>query len=1686
MRVDLDTTGSVNDRLAIHHEGNAAGQIGISGNTVNYGGLAIGTFAGGTDGSDPLTVSFNANANVTAVEAVMRNVTFENVSSNPSTAQRSVKFSVTDGDGGVSSIVSKTIVINDVNVAPVITGANNLTAIDEDAFNNGGMLVSDLISGWITDADPAALLGIAVVGVDNTNGSWEFSTNGGSTWTAFGSPGTDAARLLAANPDTFVRFVPDPNWNGTVTNGITFHAWDQTDGINGDEVDLLASGNVRDQFDTVSYSNTDGSAAWTSDWVEFDDNNSAASGNVRVEAGKLHLDNLDGGAPESITRSADLSDAVTATLTFDYDAFGGGGLDTVAFEISNDGGNSWTLLESMDVIGNIAGSKSYDLESFTTLTADMQIRFRILAGFDGAGEHINFDNVDISYNGTGIGGSSSVSAATASSSITVNAINDAPMMTAWFDDAWTGRKALTIDASQVAGDVSDFPVLITLNVDAELAAQALANGDDIVFTAGDGATQLAHEIEYFDETTGELRAWVKADLSASVDTNIYIYYGNSGATNQQNAAGVWSSNYVGVYHLGESPTGAAGELVDSSGSGNHAVTEGSMDASDSVTTAVGNGLAFDGVDDKLRIPDSASLDGLNDAATFSLWINWADAADGDHQIIMTSENRFSGGDGYEWASQGDGDHFFYPDATSPDGNYNLGPNPFTNGQWHHLAATMDFANKEVKIYVDGNEMTFNYEGVPTNWTDLSASGDLLWGGNPDRASRFFLGMMDEIRLADVVRSQEWIQTEVNNQTNSAAFVTVGTAELTQSQHTLTDIAEDDYNSAGDSVLSIINSVGGDRITDNDDGAVEGVAVVGVDDTNGEWQYDANADGTWAAFGSVSDSAAVLLDTGALVRFVPDPDYNGTAGNLTFRAWDQTSGSNGDTAVDVSTNGDDSAFSCQTATATLNVTPVNDAPSVTAVDLSNINEDGSRLITQADLLTGSSDVDGDGLSAINLVLSTGSGTLTDNGDGTWTFTPTADWSGSVSFSFDVSDATTTTANTASLTVSAQNDAPVAVDDTASGNEDTAIAGNVLTNDTDADGDSLTATLVSGPAHGTLTLNADGSFSYTPDADWNGTDTFSYTANDGALDSNVATVTITVNPVNDAPVAANDTISATEDTVFNGTLPAATDADGDAVTYSLDTDAANGIAVVNADGSFSYTPDLNANGPDSFTYTVSDVNGGVNTYTVMVNVGAVNDAPVANADGYTTAEDVTLNNIDVLGNDTDVDGDTLSVTGATATSGTVTVNPDGTLNYTPNADFNGTDTISYDIADGNGGVATGTLTIMVTAVNDNPVANADSATTAEDVTLNNIDVLANDTDIDGDTLSVTGASAINGAVTVNPDGTLNYTPNGDFNGTDTISYDISDGNGGTSTGTLTITVTAVNDNPVANADSATTSEDVVLSNIDVLGNDTDVDGDTLSVTGATATSGTVTVNPDGTLNYTPNLNFNGTDTINYNIADGNGGVATGTLTITVTAVNDNPAANADSATTSEDVPLTNIDVLSNDTDVDGDTLSVTGASATSGTVTVNPDGTLNYTPSADFNGTDTISYDIADGNGGTDTGTLTITVTAVNDNPVTNADTATTSEDVALNNIDVLGNDTDIDGDTLSVTGASAANGTVTVNPDGTLNYTPNGNFNGTDTISYDIADGNGGTDTGTLTITVTAVNDNPVANADTATTTEDVH
>ena len=345
--------------------------------------------------------------------------------------------------------------------------------------------------------------------------------------------------------------------------------------------------------------------------------------------------------------------------------------------------------------------------------------------------------------------------------------------------------------------------------------------------------------------------------------------------------------------------------------------------------------------------------------------------------------------------------------------------------------------------------------------------------------------------------------------------------------------------------------------------------------------------------------------------------------------------------------------------------------------------------------------------------------------------------------------------------------------------------------------------------------------------------------------------------------------------------------------------------------------------------------------------------------------------------------------------------------------------------------GKLYVEVEVTNTPPTAVNDTAITNEDTAVL-IDVLANDSDPDeGDLLSVSLVTlGTNGSVTNN--GTdVTYTPNADFNGSDSFAYTVSDGNGGTDTATVNVTVNATNDAPVANDDSASTSEDTAL-NIDVLANDTDVDGDSLTVQSVTqSTNGSVTNNGID-VTYTPNADFNGSDSFAYTVSDGNGGTDTATVNVTVDAANNAPVANDDSASTSEDTAL-NIDVLANDTDVDGDSLTVQSVTqGTNGSVTNNGID-VTYTPNADFNGSDSFAYTVSDGNGGTDTATVNVTVDAANDAPVANDDSASTSEDTALN-IDVLANDTDVDGDSLTVQSVTqGTNGSVT--------------NNGTDVTSY---------------------------------------
>jgi hypothetical protein len=558
----------------------------------------------------------------------------------------------------------------------------------------------------------------------------------------------------------------------------------------------------------------------------------------------------------------------------------------------------------------------------------------------------------------------------------------------------------------------------------------------------------------------------------------------------------------------------------------------------------------------------------------------------------------------------------------------------------------------------------------------------------------------------------------------------------------------------------------------------------------------------------------------------------------------------------------------------------------------------------------------------------------------------------------------------------NQEPDAVDDSASTNEDTSVVIAVGANDTDPDGDTIEVFGVWLATNGTVYLSGGGTVTYIPYSGFAGTDSFMYVIRDRSEGSSyltdTATVTVTVNPVNDPPFAVNDSATTNEDTPVNVAVKANdVDLDGDPLTVTSATPGTNGSTAIQGNGTITYTPNLNFHGTDTFTYTASDGNGGTDTATVTITVSGVNDPPVAVNDLVTTNED-TIVVAPVLANDSDPDG-ALTITAVTqGTKGVTAIQSGGTVRYTPNANANGADSFTYTVSDGSGGTATATVAVTIIPVNDTPDAVNDSATANEDTALN-FAVAANDTDVDGDALIVTAVTqGAKGSVAINQSPSLEgkyviYTPNANANGSDSFTYTISDGHGGTATGSVAMTITPVNDPPLAGPDTAVTNENTPVT-VSVLANDADIDGGALSVSAVTqGFHGAVTTN-GATVTYTPATGFSGSDSFTYNVSDGVGGVATGLVTVTVNDVNGAPVAAPDSGSTREGVAVI-IAVLANDTDPDGNSLTVTAVGSPG---VLLPDNTVRYTPGANFTGTVTFSYTVSDGQGGTANGQVTVVV------------------------------------------------------------------------------------------------------------------
>lgn len=588
---------------------------------------------------------------------------------------------------------------------------------------------------------------------------------------------------------------------------------------------------------------------------------------------------------------------------------------------------------------------------------------------------------------------------------------------------------------------------------------------------------------------------------------------------------------------------------------------------------------------------------------------------------------------------------------------------------------------------------------------------------------------------------------------------------------------------------------------------------------------------------------------------------------------------------------------------------------------------------------------------------------------------------------------------------------------------------------------------------------------------------------------------------SPVAVDDTVQAVEDTEL--VLPARgpgspvandSDADGDLLRVSAVADPVGGTVTL-AEDVVTFTPAADLCGPASgrFTYTVSDGTGRSATGRTTIDVTCTADDPTAADDTAVVLEDSGATTLDVLGNDVDPDGDPITIEAATQPAHGSTEVTDQGVRYTPDADYcnsspgSDPDTFTYTLTPGG---STASVAVTVTCVVDAAVAADDSATVAEDAAAGVIPVLDNDDEREGATTIVSTTDPAHGDVVVTGEGAgLTYAPDTDYcndpAGTDpdVFTYTLEGG----STATVSVTVTCADDPPVAVDDAWLTQEDAGATAVPVLANDTDVDGGEISISDVEQpTHGTATITGVGSgLTYEPDPGYCNTqlggqvDTFSYTLSPGD---ATATVTVTVSCVPDSPVVADDEATLAEDAAATTIDVLANDVAGDDplDVASVTQPAR--GTATVVGGGTgVSYAPDADYCNTppgtspDSFTYELT-GSGAT--GTVTVAVTCVDDVPVASDDAATVTEDAAATAVPVLDNDDDVDGGARSVASVTQpAHGSVTITGGGSgLSYTPSADYcnapgSPADTFTYTLSPG---TSTATVSMTVTCVNDAPVA------------
>ncbi|MFI4848928.1 MAG: Ig-like domain-containing protein [Gimesia chilikensis] len=1438
---------------------------------------------------------------------------------------------------------------------------------------------------------------------------------------------------------------------------------------------LLATETVRDQFGSQSYGNNDGTQNWNGNWVEYDNSGgaqSASTGDVRITGGELRMVG-DSGADNSVTREVDLSTAHDATLSFDAVSSGTEAGDTFSVQISDNGGSSWTVL---DTLTDYNGAYSRDISSY--MAADTQIRIQIESGYDGGllgllfVEYLYIDNVQVSYT-----------------------VNEAPEITS---DG--GGAAAVVNVAENSTAVT---TVTATDGNLDTPSYAISGGADAGrFT--------------IDDVTGELAFISAPDYESPTDNNTDNIYEVIVEASDGFGGSDTQTILVTVTPVNETPA-AADNTVTTSEDTPYTFTAADFNFSD----IDGDTLASVRIT-ALETVGALQLSGVD--VTLNQVVSRADIDAGNLTFTPVANANGSSYDSFTF--------------TVNDGALESSP---SNTMTVDVTAVNDAPTAADNTVTTSEDTPYTFTAADFNYSDIE--------GSPLASVRITaLEIVGSLQLSGVDVTLNQVISRADIDAGNLTFTPVANASGTGYDSFGFTVNDGTLDSTPSNTMTVDVTVVNDAPTaaDNTVSTSEDTAYTfsAVDFNFSDIEGDSLASVQITSLETVGALQLSGMDV-TLNQVISRADID--AGNLTYTPVANANGA-GYASFGFSVN-DGTADSVSSYAMTVDVTPVNDAP--TAADNTvTTNEDTAYVFTAADF--NFSDIDGDTLASVRITTLETLGALQLSGvdvtlnqvvsradidAGNLTFMPAANASGTSydSFGFTVNDGTadSVTAFTLTVDVSAVNDAPTAADNTVTTSEDVTyiftatdfnfsdIEGDLLANVQISTLESVGALRLSGVD---VTLNqvisrADidaGNLTFSPVANANGVsyDSFGFRVNDGTVNSVASyTMTIDVTPVNDGPQAANRTVTTSEDTPY--TFTAAdfnfSDIDGDSLASVRITalesvgdlqlsgvDVTLNQVISRADidaGNLTFTPGANASGVgyDNFEFRVNDGTlESASAYLMTVDVNGINDAPVATDNTITVSEDTTYTFTAADFNFSDIDGDTLAsvrittleTVGALQLSGVdVALNQvisradidAGNLTFTPvaNASGSGYDSFGFSVNDGTtDSVATYTMSVDVTSVNDLPTAADNTVTTAEDITYVFTAADFNFNDIDGDTLASVrittlesvGTLQLSGVdVTLNQivsradidAGNLTFTPAANANGTsyDSFGFTVNDGTADSAAVyTMTVDVTSVNDLPTAADNTVATNEDTpyVFNAADF--NFNDVDGDslvsvrltslesvgTLQLSGVDVTLHQVISRADinaGNLTFTPIANASGSgyDSFGFSVNDGTVDSAVSyTMTVDVTPVNDLPTAANNTVSTNEDTPYVFTAADFNFSDIDGDSLAsvritslesvgalqLSGVDVTLNQVISRADidaGNLIFTPVANASGVsyDSFGFTVNDGTADSVAAyTMTVDVTSVNDLPTAADNTVSTSEDTAYTFTAADFNFSDADGDTLT--------------------------------------------------------------------------